>query len=124
VLACCIAACTGGEPVNPPAASAKPAAVSEPAGTKPAAAAPTPAADHGTGVVQDLPYAQGRTFDSLDAYLAFLKQRGKTGVPWYREVKPGLYELVSRRGPGAEPRRYTRAELLERFGFTDPPSNR
>lgn len=71
--------------------------------------------------IRPLPFSQGRSFESLDIYLAFLAERGKAGVPWYREIKPGVYELVSRRGPGAEPRHFSRAELLQKFGFTDPP---
>lgn len=66
-----------------------------------------------------LPFAQGRTFPTLDAYLAFLERRGATGVPFWREVAPGLYELVARRGRGAAPVRLDRAALMRRFGFTD-----
>lgn len=66
----------------------------------------------------ELPFAQGREFATLDAYLAHLEKRGAYGVPWYREISPGVYELVSRRGPGAKPVRLTRAELMQRFGFT------
>ena len=69
--------------------------------------------------VPGLPFAQGRAFASLDDYLAFLRERGKHDVPWYREIGPGLYELVSRRGPGATPRTYTRAELERKFGFRE-----
>ena len=65
----------------------------------------------------DLPFSQGRSFASLDEYLAFLETRGAYDVPWYREIRPGVYELVSRRGPGAEPKIYTRYELAQRFGF-------
>ncbi|HTU13374.1 MAG TPA: hypothetical protein VMG08_20970 [Allosphingosinicella sp.] len=66
-----------------------------------------------------LPFAQGRTFDSLDAYLAHLESRGAADVPWYRLVGPDLYELVSGRGRRGVPPRYSRAALLERFGFTE-----
>jgi len=69
--------------------------------------------DDGAG----LPFAQGLSFDTLDDYLAHLERRGATGVPWYREIEPGLYELVSRRGPRAAVQRFSRAELLLRFGF-------
>jgi hypothetical protein len=69
------------------------------------------------GTIADLPFSQGRSFASLDEYLAFLEMRGPYDVPWYREVRPGLYELVSRRGPGAEPKIYTRDELARKFGF-------
>lgn len=67
--------------------------------------------------VADLPFAQGRSFASLDDYLEFRKSRGAYDVPWYRQIRPGVYELVSRRGPGAQPQTYTRAELAQKFGF-------
>lgn len=67
--------------------------------------------------VEGLPFSQGRSFSSLDEYLAFLKKRGAYDVPWYREVRPGVYELVSRRGPGAQRQIFTRQQLLEKFGF-------
>jgi len=65
-----------------------------------------------------LPFAQGRTFATLDAYLAFLERRGAMDIPWYRETSPGIYELVGRRMPGAPPKIFTRKQLMERFGFT------
>jgi hypothetical protein len=70
------------------------------------------------GGVSGLPFSQGQSFATLDAYLAFLKKRGAYDVPWYREVRPGVYELVSRRGPGAQPQTYTREELEKKFGFS------
>ncbi len=69
--------------------------------------------------IKDLPFAQGQEFDSLDAYLAFLERRGAMDVPWYREIAPDQYELVSGRGRRGAPQRYTRAELMQRFGFGD-----
>lgn len=66
-----------------------------------------------------LPFAQGQEFATLDAYLAHLEKRGATGVPWYREIAPGVYELVARRGPRAAPVRLKRAELMQRFGFSE-----
>ena len=71
----------------------------------------------GRDAVRDLPFSQGRSFSTLDEYLAFLEQRGRYDVPWYREVRPGLYEVVARRGPGAAPLFFTREELERRFGF-------
>lgn len=65
----------------------------------------------------DLPFGQGLAFATLDDYLAHLQRRGATGVPWYREVGPGDYELVTGRGRGLAVERATRAELLARFGF-------
>lgn len=67
--------------------------------------------------VANLPFAQGQAFASLDEYLEFRKGRGAYDVPWYREIEPGIYELVSRRGPGAQPKRFSRDELAREFGF-------
>jgi len=71
----------------------------------------------GASESRTLPYGQGLSFATLDDYLAHLRRRGAYDVPWYREVSPGVYELVSRRGPRAAPVRFTREELLRRFGF-------
>ena len=74
--------------------------------------------DGKTGETTGLPFSQGHDFATLDAYLAHLERRGAMDVPWYREVSPGLYELVS--GRGRRPAvRVTRAELMQRFGFSD-----
>lgn len=67
--------------------------------------------------VAGLPFSQGQSFASLDDYLAFLKTRGAYDVPWYREVRPGVFELVTRRPPGAQPQTFTREQLAEKFGF-------
>jgi hypothetical protein len=64
-----------------------------------------------------LPHAQGRSFASLDEYLAFLEERGSQDVPWYRKIGPDTYELVARRGPRAPRVVVTRRELMDRFGF-------
>ena len=71
------------------------------------------------GAVAGLPFSQGRSFATLDDYLAFLRKRGASDVPWYREIRPGVYELVSRRGPGAQPQIYSREELSKKFGFAN-----
>lgn len=71
------------------------------------------------GAVSGLPFSQGRSFTSLDEYLAFLRKRGAYDVPWYREIQPGVYELVSRRGPGAQPQIFAREELERKFGFAN-----
>ena len=73
--------------------------------------------DDGAGETAGLPFAQGRDFATLDAYLAHLERRGATGVPFYREVAPGVYELVGGRGRRAAAERVTRAVLMQRFGF-------
>jgi hypothetical protein len=74
--------------------------------------------DKGAESPGDLPFGQGLSFAALDDYLAHLQRRGATGVPWYRAVGPGVYELVAGRGRGLAVERATRAELLARFGFT------
>lgn len=66
-----------------------------------------------------LPFAQGRSFASLDDYLAHLERRGATGVPFYRRTSQGDYELVSGRGRRGPPARYSRAALMQRFGFVE-----
>ena len=68
--------------------------------------------------VSNLPYAHGRTFSSLDEYLAHLERLGAIDLPYWRQIAPGLYERVTSRRPRGTPERATRAELMERFGFT------
>jgi hypothetical protein len=66
-----------------------------------------------------LPFSQGQHFATLDAYLAHLERRGATGVPFYRRTSQGDYELVSGRGRRGPPARFSRAALMQRFGFTE-----
>ena len=69
--------------------------------------------------VVDLPYAQGKSFGTLDEYLAHRKQLGAMDVPYFEARKDGSYVYIAgsiRRGP---PEVYTREELLERFGFAE-----
>ena len=68
--------------------------------------------------VSGLPFSKGRSFTSLDQYLAFLETRGAYDVPWYREVRPGVYEPVTRRPPGTPRQVFTRDELARKFGFS------
>lgn len=70
----------------------------------------------GHGVAR-LPYARGRQFGSLDDYLAHLRSNAAIDLPWWREVRPGLYEHVKRM-TGAQRETATRADLMKRFGFT------
>lgn len=75
-------------------------------------------APDGEGIA-NLPHARGHSFDSLDAYLAYLQQyNGPIDLPWWRVVSPGVYELQVSLMPGAARERATRAELMARFGFT------
>jgi hypothetical protein len=71
--------------------------------------------------VSDGPRSVSRRFADLDAYLAWLEMRAKLGGSWYREVRPGVYELQggNLRLPEGDRRQrtFTRRQLAERFGF-------
>jgi len=68
---------------------------------------------------RDLPHAEGRDFETLDAYLAHLQDLGAYGITWYERRPDGQYQLVRRRPPGEPPEVYSREELLLRFGFEE-----
>lgn len=64
-----------------------------------------------------LPWARGHSFATLDAYLAYLEQyNGPIDLPWWREVRPGVYEKMVRM-PEAKREVASRAELERRWGF-------
>lgn len=69
--------------------------------------------------VGDLPHARGRTFRSLDAYIAYLREyAAPNDRPWYREIRPGVYRLeTGNLRTGARSRLFTREQLERRFGF-------
>lgn len=67
--------------------------------------------------VPNLPYARGKTFRTLDEYLVHLEAQGAVDLPWWREIRPGVYERVTSM-PEARREEATRAELMRRFGFT------
>lgn len=72
--------------------------------------------------IANLPHAQGQSFATLDDYLAHLRRMGAQDRPYYEEIAPGQYRRVGgRRPPGAQAaeRIYTRAELMQEFGFTE-----
>jgi hypothetical protein len=61
-------------------------------------------------------------FRSLNEYLAFLeKNQAPIDKPWYRQIRPGVYELQTGNfRPLAEKgskRVFTREELEKKFGF-------
>jgi hypothetical protein len=67
--------------------------------------------------VAGLPFSHGKTFRTLDEYLAHLERyAAPIDQPWWREIRPGVYEHVKRM-PDAPRETATRAELMERFGF-------
>ncbi len=43
------------------------------------------------GCVENLPFARGGVFCSLDEYLAHLQQQGAIDLPWWREIQPCVY---------------------------------
>lgn len=62
-------------------------------------------------------------FTSLDEYLAHLERtQGPVDGPWYKQVRPGIYELQTGNlhldAPGGEKQTFTREELAQRFGFS------
>jgi hypothetical protein len=68
------------------------------------------------------PLPINQRFRSLDEYLAFLeKTQGPVDGPWYRQVRPGVYELQTGNlrplGHEAPKRVFTRDELEKKFGF-------
>lgn len=70
------------------------------------------------GGVTGLPFSHGKAFASLDEYLEHLERHAAPiDQPWWREVRPGVYEHVKRM-PGATPEIATRDELMRRFGFS------
>lgn len=68
--------------------------------------------------VAGLPFSHGKSFRTLDEYLDHLERyAAPIDQPWWREIRPGVYEHVKRM-PGAPRETATRAELMQRFGFT------
>lgn len=68
---------------------------------------------------RNLPFSHGHSFATLDDYLAHLRQyAGPVGQPWYRQIRPGVYERVTTQVPPGRPEVRTRAELMQQFGFT------
>lgn len=102
-------------PDEAPAASAKPRP-KEQRMTK----EPRPAAQATGEGVANLPFARGRRFRTLDDYLAYLEKQGAIDLPWWREIRPGIYEYVTSMPEerGAPPETAMRAELMKRFGFS------
>jgi len=68
--------------------------------------------------IANLPFAMGKKFASLDAYLTHLKCfAGPIDKPWWKEIQPGVYEHV-KTATNAKREIATRAELMKRFGFS------
>jgi hypothetical protein len=67
--------------------------------------------------VANLPFARGAVFRCLDDYLEHLEANGAIDLPWWREIRPGVYERAVRM-PEAQRETATRAELMQRWGFS------
>lgn len=77
-----------------------------------------PEARPGHAAVAALPFSMGRRFTTLDDYLTHLRCRAAPiDLPWWREIRPGVYEHVKRL-PGGKREVATRADLMNRFGFS------
>lgn len=73
----------------------------------------------GADGVRGLPSSFGKSFATLDEYLEHLRNyAGPIDLPWYRQVRPGIYELVTSMRPSPAPKTFTRDELMREFGFT------
>src|SRR6187402_2971598 len=72
--------------------------------------APAVQTPSGEGVA-NLPYARGKAFRTLDEYLVHLEAQGAVDLPWWREIRPGVYERVTSM-PEARREVATREELL------------
>ena len=62
-------------------------------------------------------------FRNLDEYLAHLERQSHMDGKWYKEIRPGVYELQTGNlrldAPGNEKRIFTRDELATKFGFAN-----
>lgn len=69
--------------------------------------------------VSGLPFANGRTFATLDSYIAYLRDyAAPIDRPWYREIKPGIFRLETGNLQNHRPERiFTRGDLKLKFGF-------
>lgn len=74
---------------------------------------------NGADGVRGLPSSFGKSFATLDEYLEHLRNyAGPIDQPWYREVRPGVYELVTSMRPAPAAKTFTRDELIREFGFS------
>jgi hypothetical protein len=81
------------------------------------------------GIVMNQQRPINQRFRTLDDYLAHLEARNAPiDKPWYREIRPGVYELqtgnlrilpTGEEGGDAAKRIFTREELERKFGFTN-----
>jgi hypothetical protein len=105
-----------------PATAPAPACGAALKSSEPAIAAGAPARARGGDPVTDTRTAISQRFPNLDAYLAHLEKGARMDGAWYRQVRPGVYELQTGnlRLPdgGKRQRIFTREELEKKFGFS------
>jgi hypothetical protein len=93
-----------------------------PNGAENAYAARHPASTASRNNVTDANLPINQRFHNLDEYLAWLQQyAGPVDRPWYKEIRPGVYELQTGNfhGDGAQQKRiFTRKDLEKKFGFS------
>lgn len=69
--------------------------------------------------IAGLPFAMGRKFATLDAYLAHLEcTAAPIDKPWWKQVRPGVYMRMTTATNAPPNEVATRAELMKRFGFS------
>jgi hypothetical protein len=69
--------------------------------------------------IADLPFAMGRRFATLDAYLTHLECLAQpVDLPWWKEIEPGIYKHMTTATNAPPNEVATRAELMRRFGFS------
>ncbi len=62
--------------------------------------------------------SQGRNFQTLDEYLAYLKELGAQDYPFYELVGPNRHKLNIGRGGNEVPAKYfTRDDLMKKFSL-------
>lgn len=68
--------------------------------------------------VAGLPESYGKSFRTLDAYLAHLEcHAAPVDAAWWLEVEPGVYRHMTT-ATNAKPEIATRAQLMRRYGFS------
>ena len=106
------------KPEPPSVQQQQPQQLKGPPGKSLCAAARQPAATNAQGIA-NLPWAMGRRFATLNAYLTHLECLAQpVDLPWWKEIRPGVYRHMTTATIAPPNEVATRAELMERFGFS------